>query len=222
MWGTTDEEHLVNGGIRRRVDFASWDGELARLEEKWKVQRKFNVSGRMMKFPIRNEYYSRVGFGSPKRFFFAPFREISRIGATFPVVNPFCALPANSPAFPREVLAQKGGKCARAMVGRLCRFPVLACRGPPMASWRRNQGSPSVREQSLGREQRGCCGPCCVIKPYKEAAPAETLGSPLEAGPSPAECTALVCPRSESTERNDTKTNFFPPTRRRENALGEK
>ena len=207
----------MNGGIRRRVDFASWDGELERLEETWKVQRKFNVSGRMMKFPIRNEYYSRVGFGSPKRFFFAPFREIFPNRGDFPrsksLLVPF---PRIHPLSRAKFWPQRGGNA-------LCRFPVLACRGPPMASWKRNQGSPSVREQSLGREQRGCCGPCCVIKPYKEGAPAEALGSPLEAGPSPAECTALVCvPRSESTERNDTKTNFFPPTRRRENALGEK
>ena len=96
------------------------------------------------------------------------------------------------------------------MRGRLCRFPVLACRGPQMASWRRNQVSPSVREQSLGREQRGCCGPCCVTKPYKEAAPAETLGSPLAAGPSPAECSSACVPRSESTGEERTKTNFFP------------
>ena len=110
MWGTTDEEHLRNGGIRRRVDFACWDGELARLEEKWKVQRKFNVSGRMMKFPIRNEYYSRVGFGSPKRFFFAPFREISRIGATFPVVNPFLCASREFTRFPARSFGPKGGE----------------------------------------------------------------------------------------------------------------
>ena len=176
----------MNGGIRRRVDFASWDGELERLEETWKVQRKFNVSGRMMKFPIRNEYYSRVGFGSPKRFFFAPFREIFPNRGDFPrsksLLVPF---PRIHPLSRAKFWPQRGGNA-------LCRFPVLACRGPPMASWRRNQGSPSVREQSLGREQRGCCGPCCVIKPYKEAASAETLGSPLAADP-PAVHSACVC-----------------------------
>ena len=166
-----------------------------------------------MKFPIRNECYSRVGFGSPKRFFFAPFREIFPNRGDFPrsksLLVPF---PRIHPLSRAKFWPQRGEM-------RSVDFPSCLS-WPSMASWRRNQGAPPC-ESNHSAKSNEAAAVCCVIKPYKEAAPAETLGSPLAAGPSPAECTALVCvPRSESTERNDTKTNF-PPTRRRENALGE-